>query len=95
MHALHVVLVLHVSPLDPPHELESQTQSPQLPDVGPVDVPSAQSPAPVRHHPQPARTVHDAQSPSEHGSVVPPPHALCSQTQSAHAPDVGPVEVPG
>ena len=79
----------------PPQSLASQSQSPQLPDVGPLDDPVMHVKLDA-HQPQ---LDADVQSPhvafASQGSVVlPPPHSLASQLQSPQLPDVGPLALP-
>ncbi|MCC7539814.1 MAG: hypothetical protein IT379_26565 [Deltaproteobacteria bacterium] len=79
----------------PPQSLASQSQSPQLPDVGPLDDPVMHVKLDA-HQPQ---LDADVQSPhvafaSQGSVVVPPPQSLASQSQSPHEPLDGPPDVP-
>jgi hypothetical protein len=82
----------HRSP--PVHSLLSQRQVEHEPTVGPLDDPPAQEDV-SSHQPQPVATVHEPHVVcSPHGSTVPPPHWLASQSHSAHVPVDGPLELP-
>jgi hypothetical protein len=78
--------------LPPSHRRPNQSQSAQLPSVGPAEVPT-RHPTPG-HQPQLAREVHSSHViASVHGSAA-PTHSLVSQLQSVQLPVLGPVELP-
>lgn len=86
-------VVLHM-PISPAHmhAPDVQSQSPHEPVVGPPLIPVWQVPVEA-HHPQVERVVHVAQLVDVlHGSAV--LHEERTQSQSAHVPVPGPVEVP-
>ncbi|MCC7539815.1 MAG: hypothetical protein IT379_26570, partial [Deltaproteobacteria bacterium] len=95
MHAEHDPFALHGSVVPPPpHSLETQLQSPQLPDVGPLLVPETHEKL-DSHQPQPVRKVQSPQVALDpQMSLIPPPHSLDSQLQSPQLPDVGPLALP-
>lgn len=69
-------------------------QSPQLPAVGPPEVPAWHVPL-VAHHPQPARDAHASQVVDvEQVSIMPPLHIVEVHRHDPHAPVSGPDAVP-
>lgn len=85
-----VRLVVHGSALQ---VVPSQSQSPQVPAVGPDEVPDAHVPV-LEHQPQVAREVHESQSVALEHASPPPPHDDEYQSQSAQVAPLGPLYVP-
>jgi len=89
VHAVHVLSPPQVSPES--QEEEYQSQSVQVPVVGPAEEPVMQS-SEVSHQPQPLKLVQSSQTvSSSQGSV---PQAVRSHRHSEQVPREGPVVVP-
>ncbi len=75
------------------HELGTQSQVVHDPLVGPVALPARQVPLSA-HQPQPAAPVQPSHVVSVEHVSVPPEQSPEDQSQFAHVPALGPVELP-